>query len=104
MSPRSRTLLSAVVFSTGVWVSGILLCRQVLKVLLSYHGWMFEPHGKASRSTKIWVVSAPQAWSGGKGVGALCPPASAALLSGAQPEASLDRALRGPLASWEGRP
>ncbi|XP_072858465.2 carnitine O-palmitoyltransferase 1, muscle isoform isoform X1 [Pogona vitticeps] len=56
LSLHSRTLLSAAVFSTGVWISGILLCRQTLKMLLSYHGWMFEPHGKMSRSTKIWVA------------------------------------------------
>lgn len=28
----------------------------MLKLLLSYHGWMFEPHGKTSFSTKAWVV------------------------------------------------
>ncbi|XP_062990523.1 carnitine O-palmitoyltransferase 1, muscle isoform isoform X2 [Elgaria multicarinata webbii] len=56
LSLRNRTLLSAILFSTGVWVSGILLCRQTLKLLLSYHGWMFEPHGKTSYSTKIWVT------------------------------------------------
>uniref|UniRef100_A0A8D0G1G8 Carnitine O-palmitoyltransferase 1, muscle isoform n=1 Tax=Sphenodon punctatus TaxID=8508 RepID=A0A8D0G1G8_SPHPU len=54
---RSRTLLSGMLFSTGVWLSGILLCRQTLKLLLSYHGWMFEPHGKMSRSTRLWAVS-----------------------------------------------
>lgn len=50
-------MVSAVLFSTGVWLSAVLLFRQTLKLLLSYHGWMFEPHGKMSRSTKIWVVS-----------------------------------------------
>nr|XP_034984544.1 carnitine O-palmitoyltransferase 1, muscle isoform-like [Zootoca vivipara] len=55
LSPRSKTLLSVVLFSTGAWISGILLCRQTLKLLLSYQGWMFEPHGKTSRSTKIWA-------------------------------------------------
>ncbi|XP_038242777.2 carnitine O-palmitoyltransferase 1, muscle isoform [Dermochelys coriacea] len=56
LSFQHRTLLSAVLFSTGVWLSGILLCRQSLKLLLSYHGWMFEPHGKMSRSTRVWVA------------------------------------------------
>lgn len=50
-------MVSAALFSTGVWLSAVLLFRQALKLLLSYHGWMFEPHGKMSRSTKIWVVS-----------------------------------------------
>ncbi|KFQ94333.1 Carnitine O-palmitoyltransferase 1, muscle isoform, partial [Nipponia nippon] len=53
---ESRTMVSAALFSTGVWLSAVLLFRQALKLLLSYHGWMFEPHGKMSRSTKIWVA------------------------------------------------
>uniref|UniRef100_A0A8C3KEA6 Carnitine O-palmitoyltransferase 1, muscle isoform n=1 Tax=Calidris pygmaea TaxID=425635 RepID=A0A8C3KEA6_9CHAR len=56
LSPESRTVVSAVIFSTGVWLSAVLLFRQTLKLLLSYHGWMFEPHGKMSRRTKIWVA------------------------------------------------
>ncbi|XP_044285560.1 carnitine O-palmitoyltransferase 1, muscle isoform isoform X2 [Varanus komodoensis] len=56
LSLRSQNLLSAVLFSTGVWISGIFLCRKSLKLLLSYHGWMFEPHGKTSYSTRIWVA------------------------------------------------
>ncbi|XP_063164909.1 carnitine O-palmitoyltransferase 1, muscle isoform isoform X2 [Candoia aspera] len=56
LSLRQQTLLSALLFSTGIWLSGIWLCRQVLKLLLSYHGWMFEPHGKISFSTKVWVA------------------------------------------------
>ncbi|XP_075455349.1 carnitine O-palmitoyltransferase 1, muscle isoform [Ascaphus truei] len=57
VAPLSRTVLSAVIFSTGVWVSGILIYRQALRLLLSYHGWMFEPHGKRSLCTKIWAGS-----------------------------------------------
>ncbi|XP_074000301.1 carnitine O-palmitoyltransferase 1, muscle isoform isoform X2 [Numenius arquata] len=56
LSPESRTVVSAAIFSTGVWLSAVLLFRQTLKLLLSYHGWMFEPHGKMSRRTKIWVA------------------------------------------------
>ncbi|XP_005379647.1 PREDICTED: carnitine O-palmitoyltransferase 1, muscle isoform isoform X1 [Chinchilla lanigera] len=55
-TPQTRELLSMAVFSTGVWVTGIFLFRQTLKLLLSYHGWMFEMHGKASRFTKIWAI------------------------------------------------
>lgn len=55
ISPVSRTVASAVIFSSGVWVSGILFYRQVLRTLLSYHGWMFEPHGKRSLKTKLWA-------------------------------------------------
>ncbi|XP_053112092.1 carnitine O-palmitoyltransferase 1, muscle isoform isoform X2 [Hemicordylus capensis] len=53
---RHRHLLSALLFSTGAWLSGILLCRQTLRLLLSYHGWMFEPHGQISCSTKVWMA------------------------------------------------
>ncbi|KAF1562662.1 Carnitine O-palmitoyltransferase 1, muscle isoform, partial [Eudyptes schlegeli] len=56
LSYESRTMVSAALFSTGVWLSAVLLFRQALKLLLSYHGWMFEPHGKMSRSTRIWVA------------------------------------------------
>ncbi|NXX39603.1 CPT1B palmitoyltransferase, partial [Tricholaema leucomelas] len=56
LSAESRTVVSVAVFSTGVWLSTVLIFRQLLKLLLSYHGWMFEPHGKMSRSTKIWVA------------------------------------------------
>uniref|UniRef100_A0A7N4V0Z5 Carnitine O-palmitoyltransferase 1, muscle isoform n=1 Tax=Sarcophilus harrisii TaxID=9305 RepID=A0A7N4V0Z5_SARHA len=52
---QTRTLISVGIFSTGVWVTGIFLFRQTLKLLLSYHGWMFEMHGQTSRITKIWA-------------------------------------------------
>lgn len=45
------------IFSTGVWVLGIFFFRQTLKLLLSYHGWMFEMHGQTSYFTKVWAVS-----------------------------------------------
>ncbi|XP_020838504.1 carnitine O-palmitoyltransferase 1, muscle isoform isoform X2 [Phascolarctos cinereus] len=53
---QSRTLISMGIFSTGVWVTGIFLFRQTLKMLLTYHGWMFELHGQTSRITKIWAI------------------------------------------------
>ncbi|XP_068963263.1 carnitine O-palmitoyltransferase 1, muscle isoform-like, partial [Petaurus breviceps papuanus] len=53
---QTRTLISVGIFSTGVWVTGIFLFRQTLKMLLSYHGWMFELHGQTSRITKIWAI------------------------------------------------
>uniref|UniRef100_A0A4W4ER82 Carnitine O-palmitoyltransferase 1, muscle isoform n=1 Tax=Electrophorus electricus TaxID=8005 RepID=A0A4W4ER82_ELEEL len=51
----SQTVLSAILFATGLWWSLILLLRFTLKVLLSYHGWIFEPHGKMSSSTRLWM-------------------------------------------------
>ncbi|MBV96800.1 Carnitine O-palmitoyltransferase 1, muscle isoform, partial [Eschrichtius robustus] len=55
-APQTRTLLSVAIFSTGVWMMGILFFRQTLKLLLSYHGWMFEMHGQTSHFTKVWAM------------------------------------------------
>uniref|UniRef100_A0A8D3E5V9 Carnitine O-palmitoyltransferase 1, muscle isoform n=1 Tax=Scophthalmus maximus TaxID=52904 RepID=A0A8D3E5V9_SCOMX len=48
-------LLSAILFATGLWLFLIYLLRYTLKALLSYHGWIFESHGKMSTSTKVWL-------------------------------------------------
>ncbi|NXN99271.1 CPT1B palmitoyltransferase, partial [Rhinopomastus cyanomelas] len=56
LSEESRTVVSVTLFSTGAWLSAVLLFRQALRLLLSYHGWMFEPHGRMSRSTRVWVA------------------------------------------------
>lgn len=55
-TPQTEALLSMVIFSTGVWATGIFFFRQTLKLLLSYHGWMFEMHSKTSHATKIWAI------------------------------------------------
>ncbi|ELW49003.1 Carnitine O-palmitoyltransferase 1, muscle isoform [Tupaia chinensis] len=55
-TPQTRELLSMAIFSTGVWVTGIFFFRQTLKLLLSYHGWMFEMHGQTSHFTRIWAI------------------------------------------------
>lgn len=55
-TPQTRALLSMAVVSTGVWMIGIFFFRQTLKLLLSYHGWMFEMHGQSSRVTKVWAI------------------------------------------------
>uniref|UniRef100_A0A671N9I9 Carnitine O-palmitoyltransferase 1, muscle isoform n=1 Tax=Sinocyclocheilus anshuiensis TaxID=1608454 RepID=A0A671N9I9_9TELE len=51
----SMTVLSAILFATGLWLSFIFLLRYILKALLSYHSWIFESHGKMSFSTKVWL-------------------------------------------------
>lgn len=56
-TPYTRTLFSMAIFSTGVWMMGIFFFRQTLKLLLSYHGWMFELHGQTSHLTRVWAVS-----------------------------------------------
>lgn len=57
MSSQTKNIVSGVLFGTGLWVAIIMTMRYSLKVLLSYHGWMFAEHGKMSRSTKIWMVT-----------------------------------------------
>ncbi|XP_041110577.1 carnitine O-palmitoyltransferase 1, liver isoform-like isoform X2 [Polyodon spathula] len=56
LAVQTQSVLSAMLFATGLWVSLILVLRYILKMLLSYHGWMFEPHGRMSRTTKIWAT------------------------------------------------
>ncbi|XP_006893297.1 PREDICTED: carnitine O-palmitoyltransferase 1, liver isoform [Elephantulus edwardii] len=55
MSGQTKNVVSGVLFGTGLWVALIITMRYSLKVLLSYHGWMFDPHGKMSRTTRIWM-------------------------------------------------
>ncbi|XP_053196840.1 carnitine O-palmitoyltransferase 1, liver isoform-like [Scomber japonicus] len=56
MSSQCQTVVSAVLFSTMLWLLLIFTMRLCLKQLLSYHRWMFENHGKMSNTTKVWVA------------------------------------------------
>uniref|UniRef100_A0A3Q3MSF3 carnitine O-palmitoyltransferase n=1 Tax=Mastacembelus armatus TaxID=205130 RepID=A0A3Q3MSF3_9TELE len=56
LSAQGQTVVSALVFSTLLWLSLILALRFCLKLLLSYHQWMFERHGQISNTTKVWVT------------------------------------------------
>lgn len=38
----------------SVWVGLSILQRSTLKGLLMYKGWMFDPHGRRSLTTKVW--------------------------------------------------
>ncbi|XP_019712682.1 carnitine O-palmitoyltransferase 1, muscle isoform [Hippocampus comes] len=55
LSVQTSAVLSAVVFASALWLFLIYLLRYTLKALLSYHGWIFESHGKMSTSTKVWL-------------------------------------------------
>ncbi|XP_053095094.1 carnitine O-palmitoyltransferase 1, liver isoform isoform X3 [Pangasianodon hypophthalmus] len=55
LSSHGQTMLSALLFSTLLWLSLVLTLRFCLKLLLSYHRWMFEQHGRISTTTKLWV-------------------------------------------------
>ena len=48
--------LSTLLFAAVVWVVAINVIRYFLKLLLTYHGWMYEMHGKMSIRTKLWLV------------------------------------------------
>ncbi|NXU54117.1 CPT1A palmitoyltransferase, partial [Turnix velox] len=55
MSNQTQNIVSGVLFGTGLWVALIVTMRYSLKMLLSYHGWIFSEHGKLSASTKLWM-------------------------------------------------
>lgn len=57
MSNQTQNIVSGVLFGTGLWVALIVTMRYSLKMLLSYHGWMFSEYGKLSAGTKFWMVS-----------------------------------------------
>uniref|UniRef100_A0A3Q3QJU0 carnitine O-palmitoyltransferase n=1 Tax=Monopterus albus TaxID=43700 RepID=A0A3Q3QJU0_MONAL len=56
LGTQGQTVVSAMVFSTLLWLSLILALRFCLKLLLSYHRWMFEQHGRISNTTKVWAT------------------------------------------------
>uniref|UniRef100_A0A665VFD6 carnitine O-palmitoyltransferase n=2 Tax=Echeneis naucrates TaxID=173247 RepID=A0A665VFD6_ECHNA len=56
LGAQGQTMVSALLFSTLLWLSLILALRFCLKLLLSYHQWMFEQHGRISNTTKVWVT------------------------------------------------
>ncbi|XP_077999848.1 carnitine O-palmitoyltransferase 1, liver isoform-like [Glandiceps talaboti] len=49
------TYVAAVIFSTIAWLSVILILRFTMKNLLYYHGWIYEPRGKMSLKSKVWM-------------------------------------------------
>ncbi|NXX44347.1 CPT1A palmitoyltransferase, partial [Tricholaema leucomelas] len=56
MSNQTQNIVSGVLFGTGLWVALIVTMRYSLKMLLSYHGWIFSEHGKISAGTKLWMT------------------------------------------------
>ncbi|KFV66414.1 Carnitine O-palmitoyltransferase 1, liver isoform, partial [Dryobates pubescens] len=56
MSNQTQNIVSGILFGTGLWVALIVTMRYSLKMLLSYHGWMFSEHGKLSAGTKLWMT------------------------------------------------
>ncbi|XP_069557956.1 carnitine O-palmitoyltransferase 1, liver isoform isoform X2 [Brachyistius frenatus] len=56
MSTDSQRIVGGVLVGTGLWVTIIMIMRNVLKCLLSWHGWMHSRHGSVSWSTRVWMV------------------------------------------------
>ncbi|MGH0138740.1 UNVERIFIED_CONTAM: hypothetical protein FKN15_017567 [Acipenser sinensis] len=55
LSDESQKIVGGVLIGTGLWVAGIYIMRTSLKMLLSWHGWMFSAHGKVPKRTRIWM-------------------------------------------------
>uniref|UniRef100_A0A673BP79 carnitine O-palmitoyltransferase n=1 Tax=Sphaeramia orbicularis TaxID=375764 RepID=A0A673BP79_9TELE len=49
-------IVGGVLVGTGLWVTIIMIMRNVLKCLLSWHGWMHARHGSVSLSTRLWML------------------------------------------------
>ncbi|XP_038561262.1 carnitine O-palmitoyltransferase 1, liver isoform isoform X1 [Micropterus salmoides] len=56
MSTDSQRIVGGVLVGTGLWVTIIMIMRNVLKCLLSWHGWMYARHGSVSWSTRLWLL------------------------------------------------
>lgn len=56
ISTDSQKIVGGVLLGTGLWVTIIMVMRNVLKCLLSWHGWMYARHGSVSWSTRLWMV------------------------------------------------
>ncbi|XP_076987220.1 palmitoyl thioesterase CPT1C isoform X5 [Tamandua tetradactyla] len=51
-----RVALAAALFASCLWGALIFTLHVALKLLLSYHGWLLEPHGTMSSPTKTWLA------------------------------------------------
>ncbi|XP_044778016.1 carnitine O-palmitoyltransferase 1, brain isoform isoform X4 [Neomonachus schauinslandi] len=53
---RLRGILAAALFASCLWGALIFTLHVALRLLLSYHGWLLEPHGAMSSPTKTWLA------------------------------------------------
>ncbi|CAF0997974.1 unnamed protein product [Rotaria sordida] len=57
LQPRNGKILACIVFGGGGYILFIQLRQYTLKKLFSYHGWMYQEHGKnIGLVPKIWSV------------------------------------------------
>lgn len=52
--------MAAALFASCLWGALIFTLHVALRLLLSYHGWLLEPHGAMSSLTKTWLVCEKQ--------------------------------------------
>ncbi|XP_071460429.1 palmitoyl thioesterase CPT1C isoform X1 [Marmota flaviventris] len=53
---RLRGVLAAALFASCLWGALIFTLHVALRLLLSYHGWLLEPHEAMSSTTKTWLA------------------------------------------------
>uniref|UniRef100_UPI00358F9DCE carnitine O-palmitoyltransferase 1, liver isoform-like n=1 Tax=Myxine glutinosa TaxID=7769 RepID=UPI00358F9DCE len=56
LSRSQRDVAGGLLFATGIWGAMVLAMRYTLRGLLSYHGWIFTPHGTSPFSTRMWMM------------------------------------------------
>lgn len=56
LSHDSQDMVSSLLLATGLWLGLIFTLRNMLKLLLSYHRWMFQQHATISFTTKVWLM------------------------------------------------
>ncbi|XP_053368391.1 carnitine O-palmitoyltransferase 1, liver isoform isoform X1 [Clarias gariepinus] len=56
ISEDNQCIVGGMLIGTGVWAIITFIMRNILKSLLSWHGWMYSAHGSTSMKTKIWLV------------------------------------------------
>ncbi|XP_034071754.1 carnitine O-palmitoyltransferase 1, liver isoform isoform X2 [Gymnodraco acuticeps] len=56
MCEDSQKIVGGVLVGTGLWVTIIMVMRNVLKCLLSWHGWMHARRGSVPLSTRLWML------------------------------------------------
>ncbi|XP_033101878.1 carnitine O-palmitoyltransferase 1, liver isoform-like [Anneissia japonica] len=56
LDTSTSSYMSTILFATILWLVIIYSTRYMLKFLLSYRRFMYEPRGRASLLTKLWVL------------------------------------------------
>uniref|UniRef100_A0A8C2D7H0 Carnitine palmitoyltransferase 1Ab (liver) n=1 Tax=Cyprinus carpio TaxID=7962 RepID=A0A8C2D7H0_CYPCA len=56
VTEEGQRVVGGVLIGTGLWIAVTFVMRNILKCLLSWHGWMFNRHGSLNLKTKIWLV------------------------------------------------